>query len=269
MTRSAGICISDLCVVTAVDVEFKIAARLLKNSVVAEESRMKICRGNSGKRQVTVLQSELGAAGFAERLSSNLAHNRYDALIVAGLAGGLDPELEPGDAVLYDFCYDGRAATSAGSDDRALKEIPSARDDFASIAADSELSNSLYEALGAAGERCFRGPGVTASRVIIDAGEKLTLRKRSAAAAVDMETYQVLEVCSRHKLRGAALRVVSDGAGCDIPDFNLAYEAGGRMNARRLALALAARPLAAARLMLNAGRVLRSFENKLNALLIG
>src|SRR5207245_11582177 len=59
---------TDLCVVAAVDVEFKIAAGLLSGKSFSEETRMKICRGLFGGRRVTILQSGMGAPGFAERL---------------------------------------------------------------------------------------------------------------------------------------------------------------------------------------------------------
>src|SRR5262245_18844564 len=100
---------TDLCIVTAVDVEFKIATNLLSEKFFSREPRMKICRGIFGPRRITVLQSEMGAIGFAERLAKHLADNRYDALVVAGLAGGLDPKLRVGDVVLYDLCYDARS----------------------------------------------------------------------------------------------------------------------------------------------------------------
>src|SRR5262245_36191418 len=99
---------TDICIVTAVSIEFKTAASLLSGKTFKQVSRMKICHGSFGARQITILQSEIGAFGFAERLDEHLAGNRYDALIVVGLAGGLDPKLRVGDAVLYDQCYDAR-----------------------------------------------------------------------------------------------------------------------------------------------------------------
>src|SRR5262249_28366943 len=100
---------ADLCVGVAVDVEFKIAASLLSGKSFSSQG-MKICRGLFGGRRITILQSGMGAVGFAERLAKHLTNNRYDALIIAGLAGGLDPRLRVGGAVLYNFCFDARGA---------------------------------------------------------------------------------------------------------------------------------------------------------------
>src|SRR5262249_38851959 len=239
-TDAAGF--TDLCLVTAVGIEFKIAAGLLtaksfseepprernprerrrprlqgssqehldeagrrgrlRSRGFSEEPRMKICRGLFGARRVTVLQSEMGAVGFAERLAKHLADNRYDALIVAGLAGGLDPKLRVGDAVLFDLCFDARAL------DIILRGRPF-REELNSIASDEPLSNFLVEALTRSDLSFIQAPGITVSRIITESKEKSALRVNYGAAAVDMETYEALVACARLDLAAAALRVIS------------------------------------------------------------
>jgi len=242
---------ADLCVVTAVDVEFTVAARLLAESSLSEEAGTKICRGRFGRRRIAVLQSGMGARGFDQRLAEHLAANRYDALIVAGLAGGLDPKLRAGDAVLYDFCHDARAD----------------RDEVASVGADEGWSKFLFEALRAASRHCVRSSGVTASRMITEREDKLALGDRYGAAAVDMETFEVLGVCARFDLPAAALRVILDEAGHDTPDFNRAYEADGLVNVRRMAGVMMARPVAATRFLFSVRPALRSLRENLKAAL--
>ena len=66
---------TDLCIVAAVDVEFKIAANLLSRKSFSEEPHMKICRGLFGARRVTILQSGMGAISFAERFAEHFAKN--------------------------------------------------------------------------------------------------------------------------------------------------------------------------------------------------
>jgi len=294
-TDTAGF--ADLCIVTAVNVEFKIAAGLLSGKSFSEEppwerrhpclrgSRqepltevrrqgclrsqgLKICRGFFGARRITVLQSGLGAVGFAERLAKHLANNRYDALIVAGLAGGLDPKLRAGDAVLYDLCYDARAIESG------RPEQP-ARERAAVIASDNAWSGFLFEALTKSDLSFIQASGATVNRIIAEAKDKLALGARYGAAAVDMETYEALIACARFDLPAATLRVISDEAGRDIPDFNPAYDANGQMNdwmnrwvnAWRMAVAMMARPFAAFRFLLSVRRALKSLrENLLVAL---
>src|SRR5262249_51604994 len=214
-TDAAGF--TDLCLVTAVGIEFKIAAGLLtaksfseepprernprerrrprlqgssqehldeagrrgrlRSQGFSEEPRMRICRGLFGARRITVLQSEMGAVGFAERLAKHLANNHYDALIVVGLAGGLDPKLRVGDAVLYDLCYDARAIESGRPEQPAHGKA-------AVIAGDEVLSNFLFKALTKSDLSVVRASGITVTRIITEAKGKLALGARYSAVAV-------------------------------------------------------------------------------------
>jgi adenosylhomocysteine nucleosidase len=206
----------------------------------------------------------MGAVGFAERLAEHLTSNRYDALIIAGLAGGLDPRLRIGDAVLYNLCYDARAIDfpPLGRPDCGV-----APEEVASAAGDGLLSGFLCGALTRAGVPFIQAPGITAGRIVTEAKEKLALGARYGAAAVDMETYQALNACARLGLPAAALRVISDEARRDIPDFNRVYNADGRINGWRMASAMMARPSAALRLMLTVRPALQSLRVSLRAVM--
>ena len=251
---------TDLCIVAAVDVEFKIAADLLSERSFSDEPRMKILRGLFGKRRVTILQSGMGAVGFFEPLARHLANNRYDALIVAGLAGGLDPKLRVGDAVLYDICYDARAI------DFTRRELPD-REGAAAIATDELLSGFLSGALTRSGLPFVQASGITVGRIVTEAKEKLALGDHYGAAAVDMETYEALSACARLGLPAAALRVISDEAGRDMPDFNRVYNADGRINGWRMLGAMTARPSAALRFLLTIRHALQSLRENLQAVM--
>lgn len=219
-----------LCLVTAVDIEFKTATALLSEKTFSADSKFKICRGVVGSRAVTVLQCGMGAHGFAEWLAEHLKTNAYDALIVVGLAGGLDLKLKAGDAVVYDLCRD----------ERDHSELPNSQ----TAHCNKHLTESLFQSLQAADVRSFRGAGITTSRIITDSNEKLSLGASRKALAVDMESFDVLSVCAETSLPTAVLRVISDEAGSDLPDFNSAADPGGKLNPGRLAMAFARRPTA-------------------------
>ncbi len=249
--------IKDICLVTAVDVEFNTATSLLDARTSSNEFRIKTCRGTTGQKRVTVLQCGMGAPGFADRLSEHLRNYSYDLLLIAGLAGGLDPRLKSGDAVIYDLCHDGRKF-NPGS-----KEKPSSRDENASIHCDDQLLVNFFNLLQAAGRQCFRGSGVTVDRIITEAQDKLSLGECYQSAAADMESYDVLAVCTSLGLPAAVLRVISDDAGSDLPDFNWATEAGGRMNPWRMAAAMAARPAASLKFLLDIRSVINALRENL------
>jgi adenosylhomocysteine nucleosidase len=266
MSEPGASSITDLCIVTAVDVEFNVGQTLVclqpgQPKVCpnfSEKSPIKICCGLFGGRRFTILQSGMGAVGFAEGLAKHLTNNRYDALIVSGLAGGLDPRLRVGDAVLYNLCYDARVSYFTRRERPGQAEV-------AATACDETLSGFLCRALSNSGLSFIQAPGITVGRVVTEAKEKLALGARYGAAAVDMETYETLEACARLGLPAAALRVISDEAVRDIPDFNRIYNADGRMNGWRTFAAMAARPSAALRLLMTFRPALQSLKATLQA----
>ncbi|MDQ3009576.1 MAG: hypothetical protein M3X11_02580, partial [Acidobacteriota bacterium] len=215
----------------------------------------------SAQKRITVLQCGMGAPAFAERLSEHLRHYRYDMLLVAGLAGGLDRRLKSGDAVIYDICRDGRKFKLDS------KEKPLNRDENASIHCNDLLVAALSALLQAAGQRCFRGSGVTVDRVLTEAQDKQLLGDCYQAAAADMESYDVLSICSKSGLPAAVLRVISDDVGSNLPNFNWAAEASGRMNPWRMGAVMVARPAASLKFLLGIRSVINALRENLKIVL--
>lgn len=287
MTEESQPPFARLCLVTAVDIEFKAAVSLLAEpsylgaqaSLPAEadvsgsartqcrqrglHAQVKICRSRAGARQITVVQTGMGARTFADWFRLHLTDNSYDAVIIVGLAGGLEPSLQTGDVVIYDRCHDARRLFPA----LTSKEKPSARDEKASIACDARLSRFLLSKLQAARLSCRRGAGVTVGRILIAAADKRAIGARYAAAAADMETYDVLEVCVQRDVPAAALRIVSDDAQTELPDFNRAVGADGQLRGWRTAAVLLARPRVSLRFLRNINPALRALRASLRALL--
>lgn len=227
---------SRLCIVTAVDLEFQTVARLLQNP----SGDFRVCEGTRGRRKVTVFQSGMRAPGWAGRVKPYLASRSWDALIVLGFAGALDPGLHPGDGVLYDRCL----ALADSSN-----KIESDRDEIASISSDDRLSQFVSDACNGAGLRVSPGTGVVMDRVITRSAEKCALAAAHAAHAVDMETFAIWEAVCEAGLPMAALRIVSDDLHADLPDFNRAYRRDGTVMGPQMARALLAKPLAAGRFL--------------------
>ncbi|MDX2043422.1 MAG: hypothetical protein SF097_19555 [Acidobacteriota bacterium] len=241
-----------LCLVTAVDIEFKTATSLLAEKTFSVESRFKICRGVVSARAVTVLQSGMGARGFADWLADHLKTNSYDTLMVVGLAGGLDPRLKTGDAVVYDCCLDAREANENAT--------PSA---IQHPHGQADLVRALLDALRETALSSFYGSGITVSRVVINAQDKLWLGQQHQALAVDMESFDALQVAAKRGVPAAVVRVISDEAEHDLPDFNFAAEADGTVNTRRMATAMLQRPAASTRFLRSLKPVLAALRNVL------
>ena len=114
-------------------------------------------------------------------------------MLVAGIAGGLRPDLPPGTPVVLDVVS---AAESR-------------------VAAASELVDAIQEALRDAGVAARRGEGWSVAGVA-DASAKRRLGA-DGALTVDSESYAVLDRARAHGIPSAALRVVADPVERGVP----------------------------------------------------
>ncbi|HMV47066.1 MAG TPA: hypothetical protein PKD31_04880, partial [Blastocatellia bacterium] len=96
---------------------------------------------------------------------------------------------------------------------------------------------------------------------------KANLAQKYKVFAVDMESYDVLSVCAASNLPAAVLRIISDEAGEDLPDFNRAANADGGMSIWRTAAVMAARPAASYRFLRSIGTVVKSLRESLQVVL--
>lgn len=227
-----------LCVVTAADIEFKTVAKLLRTPVYHATTGLPVLHGSCVQWDVDVLKSNIGAPDFSEQLQAHLLTERYTALLVIGLAGGLNPGLKTGDVVVYESCLDGSTPTASS------REKSSSNDDLASISGDVKLTSQLFEVLHSHGLNCLRGIGLLAGRVIIEAQLKTALYQWTGATVVDMETYLVWSAAAASRTPCAALRIVLDEAASNLPDFNNGLDASGQIHVWRTLRALAASPRA-------------------------
>lgn len=224
-----------LCLVTAADIEFNHIVRALRpEALIGRELDTRLCRANlsgrAGQRPIVVLQAEMGARHFAERLRRHLAIFDYDGVIVLGLAGALAPQLKTGDVVLYQTCL----KTSGGG---ACVHLP----------CDSELVDWLESALSHL--HVLRGTGLWVKRVITQATDKAALFAATQAAAMDMESGLVLEALHDLPVPVAAVRVVLDESTDDLPAFNAGLHADGTYDAKKMLRLLVARPLISLRFL--------------------
>ncbi len=153
-----------------------------------------------------------------ERLAALLAAQGEDvtAVLSFGIAGALDPELQPGDLVAATRI---RATTGAWPAD---------------IAWAARLARATAARMGV-----LAGANAAAA----DAGAKKALRAMTGALAVDMESQVAAAFAARRGLPFAALRAVADTAEEALPRAALVgLTEDGRPAPLRVLLALARRP---------------------------
>lgn len=155
---------------------------------------------------VTVLVSGMGAAAAERATNEKLAARDWRMVLTCGFAGGLNPALPIG-AVLCE----------------ADENFP------------------LHQALLGAG--ALAGRFHCAERVAVTAYEKATLRERTGADAVEMESGIIRRLCRERGIPSATVRVISDTAQEDLPlDFNALMKPNGKLSLGRLARDVLRRP---------------------------
>ena len=190
--------------------------------------------------QCDVVKCGIGAVGFNESFSARLEDNDYAAVIIAGLCGGLSPELERGDRVIYDNCR-----TANGSVDL-----------------DSALTTKLLGGL-----KCAHGTGFTVSNVVTSAKAKRDLWREFGALAVDMETFQVASICRDRSVPAVCVRVVSDSSDEDLPDFNRVLSRDGEIIGWRVPSVLLSSPMASLRFLSSMKATMETFKRSIDDVL--
>ena len=159
----------------------------------------------AGKSGVAILVTGMGRANAEKAVRQFLATQPAELVLTCGFAGGLNPELAPGD-VLFET-------------------------------ADEKLAARLQSA-GAKPAKIH-----CASRVAVTAAEKKQLRQTTGADVVEMESAAIQELCRARRIPCATVRVVSDSAAEDLPlDFNQLYRPDMTLDFGRLLWAIAKSP---------------------------
>jgi hopanoid-associated phosphorylase len=157
----------------------------------------------------------------ARAAAAALCEAGVDALVSFGLAGGLDPRLEPGDLVIADSVI--------GTD--------GARHD-----ADTRWRLHLAAAAKATAPFVV-GPIAGSDTAIMTPAAKAALHDRYGAVAVDMESHIVAAAAAESGLPFLVVRAVADPAGRAIPATALAgLGTDGRARPLAVLRALLARP---------------------------
>jgi nucleoside phosphorylase len=251
--------ISHLCVITAADIEFKAVTGRLHERAYSQSAGLKQCHGRAGRNFVTVLQSEIGAHGFREKLTAHLSTIKYDALLIIGLAGGLSPELKTGEVIFYDTCFVFRPEFGTSA------ESPEADQ---STVCDFQVSSALRQLMLEEGLQCMFGAGLTLDFMVTTPEEKLAMGESYGAAAVDMESHDVIAVGSQFGLPVIVLRVILDEATQKTPDFNLALDAQGQMNNLKALFSMLLRPVAAIQFFFSLSQAMKVLRRAANVALL-
>jgi len=185
--------------------------------------------------------------------NSNPAHGatvagpRPDAVLIAGLCGGLTANLQQNTIVTYRECQ------STDGNGTAYGCSPS-------------LTGRISRMVISTGVSCESVVGITSPKIATNKDLRLELA-RSGAQTVDMESYEILAVAHKMGIPVAILRVVADHLEMRLPDLNRAInEAGSLDQGRALRVAIGS-PLLTARLVAANKRAMRHLGRALEVVL--
>lgn len=199
----------NLCVVCAVDIEFNAIRSLLSNAKRVKEFNTDICIGKYNNRDIFVIKAGMRAPRIHEQLKYFADKYSFDQLIVAGLAGALDPSLKVGDIVSNHILY--------------------------------------------------------SDKIVVRSTEKIALGNKFNADAVDMETEDILRAAKAIGLPTAVLRIISDDANHDLPDFNRALTRNGKLNPWKNTVVMLSNPMASIRFIMGIGKARKALIQAVEA----
>jgi adenosylhomocysteine nucleosidase len=157
--------------------------RLLREQERHRYGNAEVIRGKIDSRAVEILHTGVGEKLCRRRVAALLQDRQFDLLISAGFAGALDERLEVGDIVIAENFSTTRIA--AGS---FLKDLPVKLCDL-----------------------------TTVNHIIDSPPQRAQLAQATGAAAVDMETDFIAQICAEHALPMLALRAISDTPARPLP----------------------------------------------------
>jgi adenosylhomocysteine nucleosidase len=194
--------------------------------------------------------------GFAVIISGTGSLNSFEAagylldqgaemLVSTGVAGGLDPALEPGDVVCADYVMN--------LDAMSTEIIKAGGHDVEGWPFGHNLTSGVTE-----------GSVITVSAPLCSAMEKDSLYRRTGAVAVDMECFGVAKAASDKEIPFCCVKSICDDAACSLPEQIVTCMGDdGKMALGRLGLVLSRHPLLLSELLnmgINFRKALKSLK---------
>jgi adenosylhomocysteine nucleosidase len=207
-----------------------------------------------GKR-VVLTHSGIGKVNAAMAATLLVEHFQPAHLVFTGVAGGVNPDLRPGDVVIgvRTAYHDYGAWTPEGfragrtADPFTGKPNPLFFPaDPGLLGAAEEVASDLKLSPVRTGQevrtpRVVPGVIVTGDAFVASPAKKAALRKEFDADATEMEGAAVAQICWQRRVPCLILRSLSDGAGTEAPEDERLFEKTAAQNAALLVTGMVSR----------------------------
>lgn len=240
--------------VTAILGAFHQEIALLKDSLDAPQARviegMRFVRGTLNGRPVAVAWTGVGKVNAAVVTALMIEHFKPGRLIFTGIAGAVDPNLEPGDIIVAEriahhdmgllweggFQRGGVTNPISGDENPTFFEADEVLLATAERAAGQVQWRPVETAQGQRLPRVRRGVIVTGDAFVASRAKCEELARELGADAVEMEGAAVAQVCFQQGIGCLVIRSMSDKADEDaIADKQTFYGVAGENSARLVA----------------------------------
>ncbi|MFD2569782.1 5'-methylthioadenosine/adenosylhomocysteine nucleosidase [Spirosoma soli] len=234
----------------AFDEEVKLVQQSLKNPKTDTLNGIAFTTGSIGNRQVVVAETGIGKTNAAMTTAFVLAYFRPERIIFTGIAGGVSPDLQPGDIVIARLTgyHDYHSVTFEQKPTNQTRDAISKRMNPAYFPADSLL---LIKAVATAQKTTFeqipftsRPPSVVTGTVVtgdefVNSEARVNqLRTDYKADATEMEGAAVAQVCYQQGTPCLVIRSLSDKANSNARQDMLTFYKTAARNSAKLVLAI-------------------------------
>lgn len=234
----------------AFDAEVKLVEQSIRNPRTKTINGIRFTIGRIGSRKVVVAETGIGKVNAAMTTTFVLAHFRPSEVLFTGIAGAVNPDLQPGDLVIarQTAHHDYRTITFDQKPTNRTRNAITKQLNPANFPADSLL---LLRAISTANTMAFdpipdapRSPTVLVGTVVtgdqfISSQEKVNnLREEFNADATEMEGAAVAQVCYQQQVPCLVIRSLSDKANANARRDMLSFLKVAASNSARLVMAI-------------------------------
>ena len=242
------------CILGAFDDELTLLYQALTDPKEEVLHGIHFASGKMKGRSVIVCRSGIGKVNAAMVTALVIEHYRPGEIIFSGIAGGINPDLRPGDIVMAAKTaqHDFGVLTSEGMEVRGTKSAVTWQRNPVFLEPDVRLM-ALAEASGKRVKladigtgnskrhpRIIKGVVVTGDVFVASPAKTAELRKALGADAVEMEGAAVAQVCRDLGVPWLVIRSISDGADANALQDVDAFTALAAKNSAELVMDIVA-----------------------------
>ena len=235
-------------ILSAMTVEVERLGQELTDKKEVTVQGIRFTTGSLKDRRVVLAHSGIGKVNAAMTATLLVEQFQPTHILFTGIAGGLNPDLRPGDVVIgaktayYDYGEWTPEGFRVGPTVDPFTGKPNplffpADAGLLAVAEKAALDLKLAPVKMASGERTPRvvtGVIVTGDAFVASPAKKDALRKEFKADATEMEGAAVAQICWQRRVPCLILRSLSDSAGAKAPEDERRFEKSAAQNAARL-----------------------------------